>query len=655
MILDKVIIKNFRQYKDVTIDFAKDKDKPFTIIRGNNGTGKTTLLNALSWCLYGYEIHDYGDDSSMEICNNKTENLAEDGESIEVSVEMKFLDDGKILNFKRSKFFSKLNDEIVPSFYSDFVVEEEKDDGDVESYEDDTYIIDKKLPKEIEEYFFFDGARLGDYFSSTSNSNIKNSVYKLSQLNLFDNLVDNLKKTRDKYNKEIKGINPQLGKSNESINKINENITDSKNKLEKFEDDIKELEMENEECQQKLEGFSSIESKIKEYKQLNNRIANLDKELDDLTSKKEKLVIKNYPYVMSYKYLKKFIDYGEDYRDKGYIPPDFKVSFLDDLLEEGKCICGLDLNNHEENRKHLEWVREQTNPVTNKSEVITVCLNDAKNIINNYSNIFDELKELNAKILKYDEEKEEKLEKCKHIDNDIESSSEKEINEIKTSIDENNKSIKNYSERVGELKRTIDYNNKQLNKLKDKQSQINRLNIKKDEYTKKYEFCKTAIYAAEDINNYLTSEMRENIEKLTKDKFIKIQWKEEEFVDIRLDDEYNIFIKNKTGKEERPGDLSDGEKLCLGLCFMSALHNISGFDLPIIMDTPLGNLDKDMRHNIAKFLPDFVEGKQTVLLVTGTEYTDDFRETLFKHVGKEYIIDWNNSDIGKESKVILND
>src|SRR5690606_8658987 len=111
-----------------------------------------------------------------------------------------------------------------------------------------------------------------------------------------------------------------------------------------------------------------------------------------------------------------------------------------------------------------------------------------------------------------------------------------------------------------------------------------------------------------------TSEMRENIEKLTKDKFIKIQWKEEEFVDIRLDDEYNIFIKNKTGKEERPGDLSDGEKLCLGLCFMSALHNISGFDLPIIMDTPLGNLDKDMRHNIAKFLPDFVDGKQTVLL-----------------------------------------
>ena len=76
MELDKVVIKNYRQYRDVSIDFARDPDKNFTIIKGNNGTGKTTMLNALSWCLYGEEIHDYGDDSSMEICNNKSLNLA---------------------------------------------------------------------------------------------------------------------------------------------------------------------------------------------------------------------------------------------------------------------------------------------------------------------------------------------------------------------------------------------------------------------------------------------------------------------------------------------------------------------------------------------------------------------------------------------------
>ena len=146
--------------------------------------------------------------------------------------------------------------------------------------------------------------------------------------------------------------------------------------------------------------------------------------------------------------------------------------------------------------------------------------------------------------------------------------------------------------------------------------------------------------------------MRDKIQDLTKEKFLKIIWKEDEFVDIRINDFYQVFVKNKLGQEERPGDLSDGEKLSLGLCFMSALHNISGFDLPIIMDTPLGNLDVDMRHNIAKFLPGFVENKQTILLVTGTEYTEDFKNTIQPSVGKEYVIDWNNSKDGKESKVV---
>lgn len=103
--------------------------------------------------------------------------------------------------------------------------------------------------------------------------------------------------------------------------------------------------------------------------------------------------------------------------------------------------------------------------------------------------------------------------------------------------------------------------------------------IENEEYDKKIEFCKKAIESAKIVRKELTEEMRSKVQALTKEKFIKIIWKEEEFVDIRLDEDYGVFIKNRTGKEERPGDLSDGEKLCLGLCFMSALHNISGFDL----------------------------------------------------------------------------
>ena len=48
-------MKNYCQYRDATLEFSTDLQKKVTIIQGNNGTGKSNLLNAITWCLYGEE------------------------------------------------------------------------------------------------------------------------------------------------------------------------------------------------------------------------------------------------------------------------------------------------------------------------------------------------------------------------------------------------------------------------------------------------------------------------------------------------------------------------------------------------------------------------------------------------------------------------
>ena len=40
--------QNFRSLRDVSLEFSLDGEKPLTIIRAENGTGKTTLLTALT-------------------------------------------------------------------------------------------------------------------------------------------------------------------------------------------------------------------------------------------------------------------------------------------------------------------------------------------------------------------------------------------------------------------------------------------------------------------------------------------------------------------------------------------------------------------------------------------------------------------------------
>lgn len=53
MLIKSLKLKNFRQFKgDININFSYDPQKNVTIILGDNTYGKTTLLQAFSWCFY---------------------------------------------------------------------------------------------------------------------------------------------------------------------------------------------------------------------------------------------------------------------------------------------------------------------------------------------------------------------------------------------------------------------------------------------------------------------------------------------------------------------------------------------------------------------------------------------------------------------------
>ena len=54
MILNKLEMCNFRQYIGTQeIEFSTDPEKNVTLLIGVNTSGKTTILRAFEWCLYG--------------------------------------------------------------------------------------------------------------------------------------------------------------------------------------------------------------------------------------------------------------------------------------------------------------------------------------------------------------------------------------------------------------------------------------------------------------------------------------------------------------------------------------------------------------------------------------------------------------------------
>ena len=658
MIIESIKIKNFRQYKGpITVNFSLDKDKNFTVIRGTNGAGKTNLLNALTWCLYDKELHKVDTSSSGgPLYNLITKNKTKPGEDFEVVVEVSMLDEyeNRVI-FKRSLKYSndKEGNLAADPFGSKFIVFYSDGIND-KPLSNPNIFIEKNMPKNIEEYFFFDGEKLEDYFEKNSGSTISDSVHQLSQLNLIKSAIDKLDTRKEAYASEIKSIDVGAGDLTERENKAKHKkrkATENKKyavyELAEVEDKLKDL-------REQLRKIDNADAKKiqKGIDKLKNREKSFESVINSNSKKKRELLISNFPLVYSYSAMKYTCDVGEDLEEAGFIPPQYKKEFLDTLLEKKECICGCDLSENQDAYIKLVNLKNNTSEITNVSEEVNVVLRELKSTMGRIEKFNDKRNEFNKNIrdgsknladvrneieelqLEYDQIDHPKIRKLKRDIHDLD-------HRRSLLIAEKTNAQRDYEDAVVELEAI------------DRERRSNVINNEKLLLLQKYNlFCEQAIEELGKLKSDLTENIRIKVERATESQFKKLMWKDN-FSKVNINRNYDVSLIDVTGERVTPGILSAGEKLVLALSFVAALNSISGFQLPFIIDTPMGRLDEEMKINISKTLPDYVEGNQVTLLVTGEEYTDKFREGIISKVGKEYRIYVNETDEGTESKIVL--
>jgi len=98
--------------------------------------------------------------------------------------------------------------------------------------------------------------------------------------------------------------------------------------------------------------------------------------------------------------------------------------------------------------------------------------------------------------------------------------------------------------------------------------------------------------------------------------------------DIIIDDKtYEIRITDRNGHEIKKSGLSAGEKEVFAVSLLWGLAQTSQLKLPIIIDTPLSRLDSTHRDNIVNnYFPN--AGEQVVILSTDTEIDKDYYRAL---------------------------
>ena len=633
MILKQLYLKNYRTYRGPeTIDFATGEQN-ITIIKGNNEVGKTTIMNAITWCLYGREY--YKDEGNEPIYSRSTSYDLEVGGEDTVEVRL-VLEDAK---GKTVRFIRKL------LFYKNDVGECKEDSTDFEILVDDmpvsfqsTY-IKKHLPSNIKEYFLFDGEQLESYFTE-DKSNIKKSVYQLSHLNVLENTIKHLKSSKKDLDDQLAKLNPVLGKLRKNESRYIEEIEDNNSKIETIESDIKEWNRIIKDNSEQIKRFGQDPNKlIDEKEDLKKELEQLDIRIDAEEERLGVFLVKNLPKILSIPYLLNVKELCKELEEKGFIPARFKKEFLEYLLEEHECICGADLSEGSPGYSKLQQLYEETDDATNIADKVNLLLGSLNSIVDKFPFKFKDTLVSKKKTIKDLKSQRKTISnRITDINDELAGIDEDKVKKLQNEIETYEALIINNTEKKGKIKQQIEDTKQLLNSIREEIVEEEKKAGIKNEIQASLDLCNELFSEAKNIYHELEEDIHNRLQNLTSHEFGSLHWKEF-YQGVVIDKDYEVKIL-KEGGYVVPQDLSKGGQLVLALSFMTALNSLSGFGLPIVIDTPLGRLDEPIKENIGKYLPEYTKNKQVTLLVTGSEYSDAFRKGIRNHVGKEYELNY---------------
>lgn len=164
MLIKSIIMNNFRQFKGKQkLEFSTDSDKNVTVLLGDNTFGKTTILQAFNWCLYG--VADFPKDSNpdfllnLEVANEQAGIQQKCEVSVELILEHK---DTEYIVLRKQAYIDRaygswnaLNSQLLVSYKENGITKQVREG-------EEKNIINAILPQSLSGYFFFDTERVSD-------------------------------------------------------------------------------------------------------------------------------------------------------------------------------------------------------------------------------------------------------------------------------------------------------------------------------------------------------------------------------------------------------------------------------------------------------------------------------------------------------------
>ncbi|MGG0459955.1 DNA sulfur modification protein DndD [Priestia aryabhattai] len=650
MLLKKVTFNDFRLYKglnEIDLSIPPASKRNIILIGAQNGSGKTSILEGILLALYGRQANltsgETYDQLVRESINMKSYRSGNRKFFIEVEFENSHDETAKRKLVIKREWRIRDNECL-----EELTIEE--DECELKQFEDEidkTQFIQSIIPSGVSQFFFFDAEKI-QYMADDNDyeDSLTNSIRDILNINIYQKLLEDL----HSFEQNLKRNQPNAKSSD---------ITKIEYQIELATEKIQDEESELDKAQLSLEKLTNEIIQIKKWLReqgigsLTKRV-DIQEEVDLLKERREELrdevisfLDNELPYVLLFPILEETIDQllkEASHNEAIQLSKQSHENFYNllEVLNSKRIIPPLTQIQKEAIAHEIQIVWAQINkPVIRENIKILHDLSksDLDKLSNKIKSLISYLSSGNSDLKKrldlYEETTiiiNDKIQQLKQLPtNDKVIQKENMLERL-----EEEKNL--YKETVRICQNRIDELNSQKKILQNQRNElIDQIEVSRDLQKKINESIKMRKVLSE-FTSQLTVEKAKDVETLLTEVFNKLVRKNNLIKKFCINPTtFEVTAENMAGEFLPKRRLSAGEKEIFSIALIWALAKASQRPLPIVIDTPLGRLDKVHRTNLLKHYFPYAS-QQVIILSTDGEVADEWKEMINEYVAKEYLI-----------------
>lgn len=645
MIIEKLIIENFASFFGRhEISLVNSPEKPLTIIIGGGAFGKTSIFDAINWSLYGrlYEPELYTrSERKIEDFINETalRNARSEKQSVEMQCTLFFEHDEKKYRIQQELVAipNKVNEKINATDRSTSLYEIHLSGNSTPINYSESF-LNEILPSNVRDYFLFNGERIEKLAMPGASNEIRDGIYRVIDLELFQNGSIHLSEIANKFRKRAKA------ESSGEVANIEQRYSDAQERLSLLKGQHQNLLGEKRAAEDqieiigdKLRGLQKTIDLQKARDRLEQQIKILEEEFKKIAIELRELSsIAGLCFAIDpIVNLEKKLD---EKRDKGEIPSEISENLLHDILEMKRCICGTKFQEKDEIFRTLEQRLLQEKNKKNKGNDLIDLFFGLKAAQKDIENALDNLNKLDKdRNLNYEKQKELDKE-LKEIVGKLSKIPDENISKLTNKYEEINNSFSEIKVNISHIITVITETEKRIEDLKIDRERLGKQQDLVRRYQLRDDLAQNAASELDRIFSIFAEDTRKEVENLTKNEFARFMPTASSLT-VSINPEFHYEIRDQDGNSVLQ-QLSMGQKQALSLAFITSISRVSEKYPPLVIDMPFGRLDKDVQRNIASRLP-LLSSQIILLVLPGTEWNEITQLELHKYASNIYRLEFN--------------